>query len=250
MRKLLVLQNIKREGPGLFLQIAKEKGFLPEIYNLSVSEKLPEAKTEDLILIMGGPMSVRDVNNEKYFWLKEETEFIKKAIENQISIIGVCLGAQLIAHILGGKIERLKDEFNKVNKPELGWSEISSINEKSNNKINLRLKEPLQVLHWHGDRIILPPQAELLASSAQCNEQLFKVGEFIYGLQFHAETEGSMTDDWIENDKKFIISGLGENGQNILKKQCKKYESSSHNARVLFIKELFNQIIEHKKTSL
>jgi len=250
LRKLLVLQNIKREGPGLFLQIAKEKGFLPEIYNLSVSEKLPEAKTEDLILIMGGPMSVRDVNNEKYFWLKEETEFIKKAIENQISIIGVCLGAQLIAHILGGKIERLKDEFNKVNKPELGWSEISSINEKSNNKINLRLKEPLQVLHWHGDRIILPPQAELLASSAQCNEQLFKVGEFIYGLQFHAETEGSMTDDWIENDKKFIISGLGENGQNILKRQCKKYESSSHNARVLFIKELFNQIIEHKKTSL
>ena len=130
MKKLFVLQNIEREGPGLFLKIAKENGFIPEIYNLSLGEKLPEAKKEDLILIMGGPMSVRDVNNEKYFWLKEETEFIKKAIENQISIIGVCLGAQLIAHILGGKIERLKDEFNKVNKPELGWSEISSINEK------------------------------------------------------------------------------------------------------------------------
>ena len=195
-------------------------------------------------------MCVKDVNKKIFFWLREEKSFIKREIENQISIVGICLGAQLLDHILEGKIERLKDEFNKEYKPELGWSEISSINEKSNNKINLRLKEPLQVLHWHGDRIILPPQAELLASSAQCNEQLFKVGEFIYGLQFHAETEGSMTDDWIENDKKFIISGLGENGQNILKKQCKKYESSSHNARVLFIKELFNQIIEHKKTPL
>ena len=250
MKKLLVLQHIGREGPGLFLKIAKEKGFLPVIYNLSLGEELPDAEKEDLILIMGGPMSVNDINNVKYFWLRDEIEFIKRAIENQISIIGVCLGAQLLAHVLGGKIERLKDESNKENKPELGWSEISSIEEKSNEKISLSIKGPLKVLHWHGDRIILPPQAKLLASSNRCREQLFKVGESIYGLQFHVETEGLMTSNWIKNDKKFIISGLGENGQNILKRQCKKYESSSHNARVLFIKELFNQIIEHKKTPL
>ena len=250
MKKLLVLKNIEREGPGLFLKIAKEKGFIPEIYNLSLGEKLPEAKKDDLILIMGGPMSVRDINNEKYFWLREETYFLKRAIENQISIIGVCLGAQLLAHVLGGKIERLKDESNKENKPEIGWSEISSIEEKSNEKISLSIKEPLKVLHWHGDRIILPPQAKLLASSNRCREQLFKVGESIYGLQFHVETEGEMTSDWIKNDKKFIISGLGKNGQNILKNQCKKFEISTLNARVLFIKKLLNKIIEHKKTSL
>ena len=249
MKKLLVLQNIEREGPGLFLKIAKEKGFLPEIYNLSLGEKLPEAKKDDLILIMGGPMSVRDINNEKYFWLREETYFLKRAIENQISIIGVCLGAQLLAHVLGGKIERLKDESNKENKPELGWSEISSIEEKSNEKISLSIKGPLKVLHWHGDRIILPPQAKLLASSNRCREQLFKVGESIYGLQFHVETEGVMTSDWIKNDKKFIISGLGKNGQKILKNQCLKFESSTLNERILFIKKILEKI-EHKKTSL
>ena len=247
MKKLLVIQNIEREGPGLFLKIAKEKGFLTEIYNLSLGEKLPEAKKEDLILIMGGPMSVRDIDNEKYFWLREEAEFIKRAIENQVAIIGVCLGAQLLALILGGKIERLKDEFNIENKPEIGWAEISSINEKSNKEESLRLKEPLKVLHWHGDRIKLPPKAELLASSDRCDEQFFKVGEFIYGLQFHVETEGLMTNDWIKNDKKFIVSGLGENGQKILKHQCKEFESSSLNARILFIKKLFNKIIEKKK---
>ena len=250
MKKLLVLQNIKREGPGLFLRIAKEKGFIPEIYNLSLGENLPEAKKNDLILIMGGPMSVRDINNEKYFWLREETDFLKRAIENQISIIGVCLGAQLLAHVLGGKIERLKDESNKVNKPELGWSEISSIKGKFNEEISFMLKDPLKVLHWHGDRIILPPQAKLLASSARCKEQLFRVGDFIYGLQFHIETEGLMTDDWIKNDKKFIISGLGKNGQKILKNQCKEFEPITYNKRVLFIKRLLNKIIEHKKTSL
>ena len=250
MKKLLVLKNIEREGPGLCLKIAKEKGFLPEIYNLSNGEKLPDAKKEDLILIMGGPMSVRDVNNKKYFWLREETEFIKRAIENQIPIIGICLGAQLIAHIFGGKIERLKDAFNNENKPEVGWSEISSIYQKSNEEISSRLKKPLKVLHWHGDRIILPPQAELLASSARCKEQFFKIGELIYGLQFHVETVGLMTHEWIEHDKKFIISGLGKNGQEILRNQCKYFEASTINSRVIFIKELFEKIIEHKKTSL
>ena len=250
MKKLLVLKNTEREGPGLFVKIAKEKGFIPKIYNLSLGEKLPEAKKDDLILIMGGPMGVRDIDNEKYFWLREEIDFLKRAIGNQISIIGVCLGAQLIAHISGGKIERLKDDSNKGNKPELGWSEISSIEDESNEEISLRIKEPLRVLHWHGDRIILPPQAELLASSTRCREQLFKVGELMYGLQFHVETEGLMTSDWIKNDKKFIISGLGKNGQKILKNQCSKFESSTLDERILFIKKILDKIIEHKKTSL
>jgi len=250
LKKLLVLKNIEREGPGLFLKIAKEKGFYPEIYNLSLGEKLPETKKDDLILIMGGPMSVRDIYNEKYFWLREETDFLKRAIENQISIIGICLGAQLIAHILGGKIVRLKDESNKGYKPEIGWSEISSIEEKYNEDISLSIKKPLKVLHWHGDRIILPPQAKLLASSTRCREQFFKVGESIYGLQFHVETEGLMTSHWIKNDKKFIISGLGKNGQKILKNQCCKFESRTLNERILFITKILDKIIEHKKTSL
>ena len=75
-------------------------------------------------------MSVRDINNKKYFWLREETKFIKRAIENKIYIIGVCLGAQLLAHILGGKIVPLKDELNIANKPELGWSDIFSLSER------------------------------------------------------------------------------------------------------------------------
>ncbi len=250
MKKLLVLQNIEREGPGLFLKIAKEKGFLPEIYKLWLGNKLPKAKKEDLILIMGGPMSVRDINSEKYFWLKEEIEFIRRAIENQISIIGVCLGAQLLAYISGGKIERQKDESNKVNKPEIGWSKISSIDKKFIDDISLWQKEPLRVLHWHGDRIILPPHAQLLASSARCREQLFKIGEFIFGLQFHIETEGSMTDDWIKNDQKFIISGLGKNGTKILKNQCKEFESKTLDARILLIKKILNNLIDNKKTSL
>ena len=250
MKRLLVIQNIEREGPGLFSILAERIGFYSKIYCLSRGDKLPEARKDDLILIMGGPMGVSDINNKKYPWLKAEIKFIKKAIDNQISIIGVCLGAQLLAYAEGGNIEKMKDEFNQKYKAEIGWSEISSINLKNYDEISVFLKKPLNVLHWHGDRIILPSNAVLLASSKHCKEQLFKIGNNIYGLQFHAETEGLMTDEWIENDKKFIISGLGKNGQKILKNQCCKFESRTLNKRILFINKILEKIIEHKKTSL
>ena len=72
----------------------------------------------------------------------------------------------------------------------------------------------------------------------------------MYGLQFHVETEGLMTNDWIKNDKKLIISGLGKTGQKILKNQCSKFESTTLDERILFIKNILDKIIEHKKTSL
>tara|TARA_Y100000589_G_scaffold116965_1_gene110856 strand:+ start:938 stop:1675 length:738 start_codon:yes stop_codon:yes gene_type:complete len=244
MKRLLVIQNIEREGPGLFSILAERIGFYSKIYCLSRGDKLPEARKDDLILIMGGPMGVSDINNKKYPWLKAEIKFIKKAIDNQISIIGVCLGAQLLAYAEGGNIEKMKDEFNQKYKAEIGWSEISSINLKNYDEISVFLKKPLNVLHWHGDRIILPSNAVLLASSKHCKEQLFKIGNNIYGLQFHAETDDLMTSNWIKNDKEFIISALGENGSKILKSQCQKFEKNSLNMRIVFINKLLKKIIE------
>ena len=93
------------------------------------------------------------------------------------------------------KIEKFKDIFNKVNKSELGWFEISSFNKNSNNEKSLLLKEPLKVVHWHRDRKILPPKAELLANKQRCKEQLFIIGDSIYGLQFNVQIEGLMNDN-------------------------------------------------------
>ena len=245
MKKLLVIQNIETEGPGLFSKIAAQKGFRCEIYKLSKGDHLPIPRKEDLILIMGGPMGVRDINNKTYYWLKKEVQFITEAIENKFPIIGVCLGAQLLAHIMGGKIVKLKNKTNNKYKPEIGWSEISSIKCSYNNNLSLFLKRPLNVLHWHSDRIILPKKSHLIASSDYCREQLFILGKKLYGLQFHAETEGLMTNNWINKDKNFIIDALGEKGQTILKDECNKYELSSLKRRLLFIDKLIDNIIEH-----
>ncbi len=86
---------------------------------------------------------------------------------------------------------------------------------------------------------MLPNKAVLIASSARCKEQFFKIGNFAYGLQFHIETMGGMINKWIKEDKEFIFKGLGSNGQEILKEGIKKYIDKTFFKRKLLINKLF-----------
>ena len=202
MKRLLVLQHLEIEGPGLFEQYAKERDLKIKIVRLDKKDNLPQTKEGDLILIMGGPMGVKDIGNERYPWLKLERNFIKRELKKKRPIIGVCLGAQLLASAAGGNVEILKYGFPPKELPEIGWSQIF-IN-KSNNDFKELFEEPFHVLHWHGDRILLPNKAVVIASSDRCKEQFFRIGDFAYGLQFHIETTGAMIDKWIKEDKEFV----------------------------------------------
>ena len=95
IRRLLVLQHLEIEGPGLFEQFAKEKDLQIEVVRLDKKDPLPQTKKGDLILIMGGPMGVKDIGSDRYPWLKLERDFIKKELENERPIVGVCLGCLL-----------------------------------------------------------------------------------------------------------------------------------------------------------
>ena len=237
MKRLFVLQHLEIEGPGLFEQFAKEKDFKIKIIRLDKKDNLPQTKKGDLILIMGGPMGVKDIGNKRYPWLKLEREFIKKELQNKRPIIGICLGAQLLASAAGGDVEILKYGSPPKALPEIGWSQIF-IN-KSNKDLKEIFEEPFHVLHWHGDRILLPNKAVLIASSQRCKEQFFRIGDFAYGLQFHIETTGAMIDKWIKEDKEFIFKGLGSNGQEILREENRKYIDKTFLKRKLLISKLF-----------
>ena len=237
MKRLFVLQHLEIEGPGLFEQFAKEKDFKIKIIRLDKKDNLPQTKKGDLILIMGGPMGVKDIGNKRYPWLKLEREFIKKELQNKRPIIGICLGAQLLASAAGGDVEILKYGSPPKALPEIGWSQIF-IN-KSNKDLKEIFEEPFHVLHWHGDRILLPNKAVLIASSQRCKEQFFRIGDFAFGLQFHIETTEAMIDKWIKEDKEFIFKGLGSNGQEILRKENRKYSDKTFLKRKLLISKLF-----------
>ena len=237
INRLLVLQHLEIEGPGLFKQIAEERDLKIEIIRLDKKDNLPQTKEGDLILIMGGPMGVKDIGRDKYPWLRVERDFIRRELENKRPIIGVCLGAQLLANAAGGDVEILKYGYPPKELPEIGWSEIFF--DKSNKGFKALFEDPFHVLHWHGDRILLPNKAVLIASSERCKEQFFRIGEFAYGLQFHIETTGAMINKWIKKDKEFVFKGLGSNGKEILRKQNKKFSDKTFFKRKLLIKKLF-----------
>ena len=243
MKTLHVLQHLEREGPGLFRGVAEEKGFITKIYRIDLGDKLPIVKKNDLILILGGPMGLEDISSGKFPWMEDEVNLIKKSIKDKIGILGVCLGAQLLAYASGGKIEKLLDGKTLKLMPEVGWSEILVNNSSKYNQI---FKKPLYGLHWHSDRIILPPNADLIASSKRCKEQLFKISDYSFGIQFHIEYEDKMIKKWIKEDYKFINQSLGPEGQEILKKQNDVYGSKTIKRRLLLINNLIDLISKKK----
>ncbi len=238
MKRLLVIQHLEIEGPGIFYQIAKDRGMKVKIIRLDIGDEIPQTNKDDLLLIMGGPMGVKDIGSAKYPWIRMERDFIKSELIKKTRIIGVCLGAQLLANAAGGDVEILNYGSPPKPLPEIGWSQVFF--NKSNNELKQFGETPFHVLHWHADRILLPENAVIIASSNRCKEQLFKIGDLAYGLQFHIESEKGMIEKWINKDKVFINKGLGPNGQAILRKENKRFDGETIRKRKLFINKLFD----------
>ncbi len=137
----------------------------------------PKLTEFDGLIIMGGPMNVYD--EARYPWLNKEKQFITEAIKADKSVLGICLGAQLIANVLGSKI------FQNLYK-EIGWFPIQ-INESFNQWLNKYCPSELEVFHWHSDSFNLPPGAMNHAGSKACNHQLFTKGAQVVAIQFHLE---------------------------------------------------------------
>ena len=240
MSRLLVLQHLERERPGLFVKLAEERGFSVSTFRLDLGDSLPELMDEDILLVLGGPMGIRDIGTSTYPWLIEEVGLIKEALNKGIGLIGVCLGAQLLAYAAGGDVEMLQEEVSEQPLAEIGWDIIFAQPLENHCKLTTLLGYPFPVLHWHGDRILLPNTAELIASSCRCKEQLFSIGSLAYGLQFHVEVDDEMVNTWISEDQKFISSALGADGQSILKQQQKEFGHKTLDSRLEFLNILFD----------
>ena len=209
MSRLLVIQHLRRESPGLFSYIAKRRGLEVVIHHVYQGESIPKPLKGDILLILGGPMGISDLNNPKYPWLKQEIELIQETLDKEIAFLGVCLGAQMLAFGAGGSVEVMTKVDSILKSPEIGWSPVELLADLNNQSVEFNQLFPLDVLHWHGDKINLPKSATLIASSKRCNEQFFCVNSNSFGIQFHVEIELDDIHRWIIEDKEFIQSALG-----------------------------------------
>lgn len=171
------LQHIHFEGLGSIEQWLSSTGYDVTSTQMYHSSQFPPVDDIDLLIIMGGPMSVNDEKN--YPWLSKEKEFIKSTIAAGKPTLGICLGAQLIASAMGGTV------FPNPQK-EIGWFPVSAVSPVSRDTFKFPVE--IQVFHWHGETFAIPPGARLLATNKTCTNQAFQIGNNVIGLQFHLET--------------------------------------------------------------
>ena len=238
MNNIKVIQHHDREGPGLFAEISDELGLKMESYRPDQGEALPTLVEGDSLLVMGGPMGLSDLNKKSCQWMRDELKLIKNALDVEIPIIGVCLGAQFLGYAGGGNVEQLRNKSTKKPLAEVGWKPIKFQKGITEELILKDIPNIMDVLHWHGDRIVLPDQARLLASSAQCDEQMFRIGRSAYGLQFHIELEEQDINKWIVEDSEFIKNARGNDAEELIMNENKIFSEKSLKTRLDLIRNL------------
>ena len=173
------LKHVPFEGLGAILPWLKEREWQVSLTELYRDEPLPSINDIDWLIVMGGPMSAHD--ESKYSWLKAEKDLIGQAIATGKPILGVCLGSQLIADVLGSKVYKNPE-------PEIGWFPIDLSEKATSHELGRLIPPQVEVFHWHGETFDLPQGALHLASSQACENQAFVYGDRVLGLQFHLET--------------------------------------------------------------
>lgn len=196
--RLHVFQHVPFEGPGSIQGWADNANLETRVTRFFRNEPLPPLPEITHLVVMGGPMGAND--DRRFPWLTEEKRFIRDAIDAGKSVLGICLGAQLMAAALGAPV--YKNPF-----PEIGWFPIHKSREARSDENASFLPSSLTVFHWHGDTFDLPPETCCLAHSAACPHQGFYIGRRIVGLQFHLETTRESLHALIENCTDAIVGG-------------------------------------------
>jgi GMP synthase-like glutamine amidotransferase len=184
------LQHVPFENLGSIAAWAHKRGHQVSATHLYRDEPPPSLASFDWLIVMGGPMGVHD--EAEYPWLAAEKRFIEQAIAAGKTVLGVCLGSQLIACVLGARVYRNAEK-------EIGWFPIQLTEEAKSSTLFADLPITQEVFHWHGDTFDLPAGAIHMARSAVCENQAFVIDRRVVGLQFHLETTRQSAQGLIEN---------------------------------------------------
>lgn len=233
MRKLLVLQHVAHEPLGTLDPLLKKRGCRIRYINFGRDPNAePSLIGYNGLVILGGPMGVYEA--DKHPHLNYEMKLIEEAIKKEIPVLGICLGAQLTAKVLGATV--------KLNKEmEIGWCNVEVTEDGKKDPVLKNFKAKERIFQLHRDYFTIPKGALHLASSEVCNGQAFRYGEKVYGFQFHLEVDQPMIHRWmkIAGNLKDVESTKGVTVEKILQ------ETETHIERSLELStETFNRFID------
>jgi GMP synthase-like glutamine amidotransferase len=205
--QLVALEHMPGGHPGLFLDLMRADGIACREVRLDRCEAIPDLAAYDGLIVMGGPMDVWQ--EAEHPWLRAEKEAIREAVLGRdMALLGICLGHQLLANALGGKVRPMAE-------PEIGPFEVE-LDGAAGRSLLAGLAARAQVLQWHAAEVERPPDgARILARSPGCAVQAMQVGEHALGLQFHAEVTESLLYEWLAEptNADALVRHLGPGGR-------------------------------------
>jgi GMP synthase (glutamine-hydrolysing) len=189
MSRLLVFQHVAAEPLGTLDPLIRARGHRVRFVNFERDpDALPDVDRYRGLVVLGGPMNVEDQDRRAH--LKTELKAIERALHQGKPVFGICLGAQLLAHVLGAPVRR-------HTQPEIGWYELATTEAGRRDAVFAPLGERTRVFQWHSYTFGLPAGAEQLARTDSCEQQAFRYGERAYGVQFHPEVDAALIGRWL-----------------------------------------------------
>lgn len=189
MRRVLVFQHVAHEILGTLNPLLKAAGLRIRYVNFGRDpDARPNLDGYEGLVVLGGPMNVDQVQQHPH--LRTEVEAIHDALNRDIPVLGICLGAQLIAHALGAHV-------GPATRKEIGWYDVSVSEAGRQDPVLSTFASTERIFQWHGDTFEIPRGATHLASSALCPNQAFRYGDKVYALQFHLEVDAPLIERWL-----------------------------------------------------
>ncbi|RIK05915.1 MAG: amidotransferase [Acidobacteria bacterium] len=192
------IQHVPFEGLGSIEGWAGDRGHELVATRLWDQDPLPDPREIEFLIVMGGPMGVND--EATHNWLASEKALIGRTIESGSSVLGICLGAQLIASAMGAEVSANRQK-------EIGWFPVTLAATAGETELMSQVPREFKAFHWHGDTFQIPDGATHIASSAACRNQAFCINDRVLGLQFHIETLAGNVEALIENCSDELVDG-------------------------------------------
>jgi GMP synthase (glutamine-hydrolysing) len=198
----LVLRHVQAEGLGLLANVLREHGIHHRYLDLPRGEPPPrDLRGVGGLIVLGGPMAVYEADRHPF--LATESGLVERALTAGRPVLGICLGAQLIANVLGARVYRGE-------RREVGWAPITLTEDGREDPVFGLMQPTATVFHMHSDTYELPPDGRNLARSALYEQQAFRWGDLVYGLQFHLEFTETMIQRLVsESDSRAYIAEAG-----------------------------------------
>jgi GMP synthase-like glutamine amidotransferase len=205
--KIACLMHVPFEGPGAILEWVSAKGHHLDYTRFYCGDKLPDVSTPDMLIIMGGTMDVFDFHIHP--WMEEEIEWVRIFIRSGKPVLGICLGAQIIASALGAEVYPGPHR-------EIGWHNLQFLPSLGDYKICTDLPVTRKVFHWHGDTFHIPEGATRIAGSNAFPNQGFIYNNHVVALQFHLEVTPELIQELVENCRDELVVGPHTQSEKII----------------------------------